>query len=173
MYLYIYLTYRIQVTINWYCSLSIECCLLSVVHEPINMWRLKYVCHCLTGTIKCLWILALLNLPREEYVMLLYRVYLPLSLCLHNCCLSLHYCQLKNSVKCSIGIIFSDKHECCTFTSLSVLPSVQIRVRPITFLGHLSNSGDLLLCFGVRRRPLCINIFFSKTTGPILTKFGM
>ena len=41
------------------------------------------------------------------------------------------------------------------------------------FLGHLSNSGDLLLWIGVRRRPSCVNIFFSRTTGPILTKFGM
>lgn len=49
--------------------------MLSVVHEPINMWRLKYVCKYLRGTVKCLWILALLNLPREDYVMLLYRVY--------------------------------------------------------------------------------------------------
>ena len=48
------------------------------------------------------------------------------------------------------------------------------------FLGHLSHSGDLLPWVGVRRRPSCVvrrpscvNIFFSKTTGPILTKFGM
>ena len=41
------------------------------------------------------------------------------------------------------------------------------------FLGHLSNSGDLLLWVGVRRRALCVNIFFSRTTRPILTKFGM
>ena len=34
----------------------------------------------------------------------------------------------------------------------------------------LSNSGDLLLWVGVRRRPSCVNIFFSWTTGPILTK---
>ena len=40
-------------------------------------------------------------------------------------------------------------------------------------LGHLSHSGDLLLWDGVRRRPSCVNIFFSRTTGPILTKFGM
>ena len=46
------------------------------------------------------------------------------------------------------------------------------------FLGHLSNSGDLLLWVGVRRRPSsvvrrasCVNIFFSRTTGPILTKY--
>ena len=31
-------------------------------------------------------------------------------------------------------------------------------------------SGDLLLWVGVRRRPSCVNIFFLKTTGPILTK---
>ena len=42
-----------------------------------------------------------------------------------------------------------------------------------TFLGHLSHSGDLLLWVGVRRRSSCVNIFFSRTTGPILTKFGM
>ena len=40
-------------------------------------------------------------------------------------------------------------------------------------LGHLSYSGDLLLCVRVRRRPSCVNIFSSRTTGPILTKFGM
>ena len=56
---------------------------------------------------------------------------------------------------------------------LSVRLSVQIRVQPITFLGHLSDSGDLLLWVGVRRRPSCVNIFSSETTGLILTKFGM
>ena len=46
--------------------------------------------------------------------------------------------------------------------------------RPLEiFLGHLSNSGDLLLWLGVCRHPSCVNIFFSNTTGPILTKFGM
>ena len=47
-------------------------------------------------------------------------------------------------------------------------------------LGHLSHSGDLLSWVDVRRRALCVvrrassvNIFFSKTTVPILTKFGM
>ena len=49
-----------------------------------------------------------------------------------------------------------------------------------SFLGHLSHSGDLLSWVGVRLRASCVvrrassfNIFFSKTTGPILTKFGM
>ena len=48
----------------------------------------------------------------------------------------------------------------------------------IGFLGHLSNSGDLLLWVGVRRpssvvrRASCVNIL-SKTTGTNLTKFGM
>ena len=41
------------------------------------------------------------------------------------------------------------------------------------FLGHLSHSCDLLLWVGVRRRLSCVNIFFSRTTGPILTKFGV
>ena len=41
------------------------------------------------------------------------------------------------------------------------------------FLGHLSYSGDLLLWFGVRRLPSCVNIFFSRTTGPVSTKSGM
>ena len=43
------------------------------------------------------------------------------------------------------------------------------------FVGHLSNSGDLLLWpwVGVRRCPSCVHIFFSRATGPILTKFGM
>ena len=40
-------------------------------------------------------------------------------------------------------------------------------------LGHLSHSGDLLLWVGVHRRPSFVNIFFSRTTGPILTKFSM
>ena len=47
-------------------------------------------------------------------------------------------------------------------------------------LGYLSYSGDLLLLVGVRRRASCavrrassVNIFFSGTTGPILTKFSM
>ena len=35
------------------------------------------------------------------------------------------------------------------------------------FLGHLSHSGDLLLWVGVRRRASSINIFFSRTIGPI------
>ena len=40
------------------------------------------------------------------------------------------------------------------------------------YLGHLSN---LLLWFGfvAVRRSSCIHIFFSRTTEPILTKFGM
>ena len=38
-----------------------------------------------------------------------------------------------------------------------------------TFIGHLSNSGDLLLRVGVRRRPSCVNIF-SRTTGPNSTQ---
>ena len=38
------------------------------------------------------------------------------------------------------------------------------------FLGH---SGDLLLWVGVRRRASSVNIFFSRTTEPVLTKFGM
>ena len=41
------------------------------------------------------------------------------------------------------------------------------------FLGHLSHSGDLLLWVGVRHRPSCVDFFFSRTTWPILTKFGM
>ena len=43
----------------------------------------------------------------------------------------------------------------------------------VKFLGHLIDSGDLLLWVGVRRRPSCVNIFFSRTTGPILIKFGV
>ena len=43
----------------------------------------------------------------------------------------------------------------------------------ITFLSHLSHSGDLLLWVGVRRRASCVNIFLSRTTRPILTKFDM
>ena len=34
-------------------------------------------------------------------------------------------------------------------------------------LRHLSHSGDLMLWVGVRRRPSCINIFISRTDGPI------
>ena len=41
------------------------------------------------------------------------------------------------------------------------------------FLGHLSHSGDLLLWVGFRRHATCVNIFLSRTTGPILTKFGV
>ena len=41
------------------------------------------------------------------------------------------------------------------------------------FLGHLSNSRDLLLWVSVGCSASFINIFFSRTTGPILTKFGM
>ena len=43
----------------------------------------------------------------------------------------------------------------------------------LSFLGHLSHSGDLLLWVGVRRHVSSIEIFFSRTTEPILTKFGM
>ena len=52
----------------------------------------------------------------------------------------------------------------------------------IILLGHLSDSGDLLLWVGIRSHPLSIirclrpsfdvNIF-SRTTGQVLTKFGM
>ena len=59
--------------------------------------------------------------------------------------------------------------KCNTF---SVLFTVNI-VSPLLLLGHLSHSGDLLSWVGVRRRASSVNIFFSKTTGPILTKFGM
>ena len=41
------------------------------------------------------------------------------------------------------------------------------------FLGYLCNSGDLLLWVGVCRRASCVYIFFSRTTWPILTKYGM
>ena len=48
------------------------------------------------------------------------------------------------------------------------------------FLDHLSPPCDLLLWDGVRRCVSCgvrrassFNIFFSRTTGPILTKFGV
>ena len=44
----------------------------------------------------------------------------------------------------------------------------------IILLGHLSHSGDLfLLWVGVRRRGSSVNLFFSRTTWPILTKFDM
>ena len=45
-------------------------------------------------------------------------------------------------------------------------------VDQVLFLGH---SCDLLLWVGVCRHPSCwsYNIFFSGTTGPIFTKFGM
>ena len=40
-------------------------------------------------------------------------------------------------------------------------------------LGHLSHSSDLLLCVGVCHRASSVNILFSRTTEPILTRFGM
>ena len=40
------------------------------------------------------------------------------------------------------------------------------------FLGHLIHSGDLLLWVGIHCRLSGVNIFFSRTTGPVLT-FGM
>jgi hypothetical protein len=50
----------------------------------------------------------------------------------------------------------------------------------LTLLGHLSHSGDLLLSVFVRRRPssvgrklLNIFSFFSGTTEPISTRFGL
>ena len=53
-------------------------------------------------------------------------------------------------------------------------PSLNLRILlPFTFLGHLSHSGDLLLWVGVRCRASSVNIFFSRTTEPILNKFGM
>ena len=41
------------------------------------------------------------------------------------------------------------------------------------FLGRLSHSGDLLLWVGICRQASSINVFFSRTNGPILTKIGM
>ena len=42
------------------------------------------------------------------------------------------------------------------------------------FLGHLSYSCVLMCSIAMGwRRLSCVNIFFSKTTQPILTKFGM
>ena len=68
---------------------------------------------------------------------------------------------------------------CLDLNSLLATPLTKGRhnfqiVCPHYFLGHLSNSGDLSLWFGVHRcsssivrRESCINIFFSRTTGPI------
>ena len=47
------------------------------------------------------------------------------------------------------------------------------RLKAFGFLGLLSHSGDLLLWVGVRRRASSFNILFSRTTEPILTKFGL
>ena len=47
------------------------------------------------------------------------------------------------------------------------------RLKAFGFLGHLSHSGDLLLWVGVRCRASSFNILFSRTTEPILTKFGL
>ena len=48
-----------------------------------------------------------------------------------------------------------------------------IKLGKKTFLGHLSHSGGLLLWVSVRCQAPCVNIFFQRTTWPILTKFGM
>ena len=69
----------------------------------------------------------------------------------------------------------------CTWTHnlMEVLPyrqhlSILLHVHEcVLLLGHLGYSGDLLLRVGVRRRASSVNIFFSKTSGPILTKFAM
>ena len=44
--------------------------------------------------------------------------------------------------------------------------------KTLTFLCQMSQSGDLLQWVCVRRRTSCVNIFCSRTTGPISTKFG-
>ena len=64
---------------------------------------------------------------------------------------SLNYCMYKDSFG------FGEKNK----------KSVDV----VGVLGHLSNSGDLLL-WGWRLSS-SVNIFFSRTTGPILTQFGM
>ena len=35
--------------------------------------------------------------------------------------------------------------------------------KTLTFLGHMSHSGDLLQWLCVRRRPSCVNLFCSRT----------
>ena len=59
----------------------------------------------------------------------------------------------------------------CRFYSLCIYNNPKVYCS--NFLGHLSHSGDLLLWVGVRRRASCVNNFFSRTTGTILTKYGM
>ena len=39
--------------------------------------------------------------------------------------------------------------------------------KTLTFLGHMSHSGDLLQWICVRHRTSCVNLFCSRTTGHI------
>ena len=63
--------------------------------------------------------------------------------------------------------------------SINLIPYIFLNaifiVYDALFLGHLSHSGDLLLWVAsvVMRRLSSVNIFFSRITEPILTKFGM
>ena len=63
------------------------------------------------------------------------------------------------------------------FFPVSMIKIHRFRVRKLQniyfpFLSHLSHSDDLLLWVGVRRGATCLNIF-SRTIGPIFTKFKM
>ena len=65
-----------------------------------------------------------------------------------------------------------------SYNVISLLLAQAFGEKRFFFLGHLSHSGNLLLWFGVRRRPSCVVrrpscIFFSRATGPIFTTFGM
>ena len=57
---------------------------------------------------------------------------------------------------------------------------MKIKYEFLEFLGHLNHSGELFLWMSVIRsassvvhRATCVNIFSSRSTGPILTKIGM
>ena len=72
-------------------------------------------------------------------------------------------CQLFNVIKTSYFLRLTD----ISFSTLiigSCIDNKKTAVFLSWLLGHLSNSGDLLLWVGVRRRPLSVNIFFSRTT---------
>ena len=71
--------------------------------------------------------------------------------------------------KCTEEVLhsFSDNNSGCT------IPSKDLWKKNIWFFFNGNAPGDLLLWVGVRRRASSVNIFFSRTTEPILTKFGM
>ena len=87
---------------------------------------------------------------------------------------------LSEELLLSMAFIFSVLHQLKQNFYYNQVGDVANTALKDQFLGHLSPPGGLLLWFGVCRRvscgvrrASCVNIFFSRTDGPIFTKYRM